>query len=106
MVKNIMDKPILGIPIKSKTLKIPFIKTPRTLAIGPKISPSYWLKTIPVNLFPPVFDFTDPFYYGTGSYPPFEKGLHLKILHKARNPPLKTPYFSTASKPYSEQVGK
>lgn len=60
MVKNIMDKPILGIPIKSKTLKIPFIKTPRTLAIGPKISPSYWLKTIPVNLFPPVFDFINP----------------------------------------------
>jgi hypothetical protein len=38
--------------------------------------------------------------YGTGSYPPFEKGLHLKILHTARRPPLTAPYFSMASRPY------
>lgn len=31
--------------------------------------------------------------YGTGSYPPFENGLHLKILHPANKEPLNAPYF-------------
>ncbi len=43
--------------------------------------------------------------YGTGSYPPFEKGLHLKILHIASSPPLSAPYFCMASSPYWEQLG-
>lgn len=42
---------------------------------------------------------------GTGSYPPLEKGLHLKILHAAMAPPFTGPYFSTASSPYWEQEG-
>lgn len=43
--------------------------------------------------------------YGTGSTPPLEKGLHLKILHMAKREPLKAPYFSIASSPYWEQDG-
>ena len=82
MVKNIMDKPILGIPIKSKTLKIPFIKTPRTLAIGPKISPSYWLKTIPVNLFPPVFILPIHLIMEQGHIPLLKKGYTSKFSIK------------------------
>ena len=31
--------------------------------------------------------------YGTGSYPPFENGLHRRILHTVRAVPLKKPYF-------------
>ena len=42
---------------------------------------------------------------GTGSYPPFENGLHLKILHIASSPPLSAPYFCMASSPYWEQLG-
>ena len=45
-------------------------------------------------------------HYGTGSYPPFEKGLHLIILHIVSNPPFKAPCFCIASSPYSEQDGK
>ena len=44
-------------------------------------------------------------FYGTGSYPPCEKGLQRRILHAARSPPLSAPYFSIASKPYWEHVG-
>ena len=43
--------------------------------------------------------------YGTGSYPPLEKGLHRSILQAAIAPPFTAPYFSTASSPYWEQVG-
>ena len=60
-----MDKPTLGSPIKSRRKKIPSMRYPRTLAMGPNIAPSYWVKIIPVNLFPPVFDSIN--YYGTGS---------------------------------------
>ena len=42
---------------------------------------------------------------GTGSYPPFAKGLQRKILHAVKSPPFNTPYFSIASIPYWEQVG-
>lgn len=45
------------------------------------------------------------FLYGTGSYPPLEKGLHRSILQAAIAPPFTAPYFSTASSPYWEQVG-
>ena len=31
--------------------------------------------------------------------------IDLSILQTAKRPPFKAPYFSTASKPYSEQVG-
>ena len=43
--------------------------------------------------------------YGTGSNPPLEKGLHLKILFIERIVPLKEPYFSIACIAYTEQVG-
>lgn len=43
--------------------------------------------------------------YGTGSYPPFAKGWHRKILLTAKKLPLKKPYFSIASIAYWEQVG-
>ena len=43
--------------------------------------------------------------YGTGSYPPFEKGLQRRIRHAANNPPFNTPCFSIASIAYCEQVG-
>jgi len=42
---------------------------------------------------------------GTGSYPPFAKGLHLNILLNAIHPPFNAPYCSTASRAYWEQVG-
>ena len=45
----IMDKPILGIPIKSNTLKIPSIRNPNNLETGPKIAPSSWVNKIPYN---------------------------------------------------------
>ena len=45
----IIDKPILGIPIKSKTLKIPSIRNPSNLEIGPKIAPSSCVNKIPDN---------------------------------------------------------
>lgn len=62
---------------------------PSSLAIGPKKAPSYAVKYSSVNV-------KNLLYYGTGSYPPFEKGLHLRILHRASAPPLSAPYFSTA----------
>ena len=43
--------------------------------------------------------------YGTGSNPPFEKGLHFKIRLHVSHSPLHTPYFSNASMAYCEQVG-
>ena len=44
-----MDKPILGIPIASKILKIPSIRNPNNLEIGPKIAPSFCVNKIPYN---------------------------------------------------------
>jgi hypothetical protein len=43
--------------------------------------------------------------YGTGSYPPSKKGLHLRTLFTERYIPLNTPYFSNASIEYCEHVG-
>ena len=43
--------------------------------------------------------------YGTGSYPPFENGLHRNILFIAKKPPFMAPYFSIASMAYCEHVG-
>ena len=71
---------------------------PSNLAIGPSMAPSYAVNN--------KSDTDKYLHYGTGSYPPFEKGLHLKILQKANAPPLSAPYFSTASSPYWEQVGQ
>ena len=45
------------------------------------------------------------FFGGTGSYPPLEKGLHLKILQTVIKPPLNAPCTEIASNPYEEQVG-
>ena len=45
----IIDKPILGIPIESNTLKIPSIRNPSNFEIGPKIAPSSWVNKIPDN---------------------------------------------------------
>jgi len=42
---------------------------------------------------------------GTGSYPPLEKGLHLKIRQIANALPLIAPCTSIASIAYEEQVG-
>jgi hypothetical protein len=44
-------------------------------------------------------------HYGTGSKPPFEKGLHRIILFAARKKPFKGPYFLIASNAYAEQLG-
>lgn len=46
--------------------------------------------------------------YGTGSYSTdfcLWKGWHRDSLRRASQPPLRAPYFSTASRAYSEQVG-
>ena len=101
MVNRIIAKPILGIPIRSITQKIPSIIRPSNLAIGPKINPESFVNKIPL-IYPPSTTIPN---YGTGSYPPFEKGLHLKILQIVSNPPLNAPYFCIASNPYCEQVG-
>lgn len=44
-------------------------------------------------------------YQGTGSYPPDENGLHLKILQIASKIPFKDPCLQIASNAYVEQVG-
>jgi hypothetical protein len=44
-------------------------------------------------------------FYGTGSYPLFPQGWQRAILFIANLPPLKIPYFITASIAYCEQVG-
>ena len=46
MVNKMMERPILGTPIKSVKLKMASIITPRTFAIGPK-NPPCWVKIIP-----------------------------------------------------------
>ena len=74
---------------------------PSNFAIGPRKAPSYAVKIISDNV-----KYLLLWNYGTGSYPPFEKGLHLKILHNASAPPFKAPYFSIASNPYCEHVGQ
>ena len=43
--------------------------------------------------------------FGTGSYPPLEKGLHRKNLAAASRLPFITPWISSASIAYCEQVG-
>lgn len=40
-VKIMIDKPVFGIPILSSNKKIPFIKNPNILAIGPNILPEF-----------------------------------------------------------------
>ena len=93
-----MEIPTFGIDIKSKRLNIPFIISHKISATQPIIGVELFVNKIPV-IFPPKI------FYGTGSYPPFEKGLHLKMRHTASMPPFNAPYFSTASSPYWEQVG-
>lgn len=41
-----------------------------------------------------------PLFSGTGSYPPFEKGLHLSILQRASIDPFNAPNLSIASIAY------
>ena len=71
---------------------IPLMIHPKNLAIGPRNLPES-----AVNSMADIY--TSIHHYGTGSYPPLEKGLHLKILQKANAPPLIAPYFCTASRP-------
>ena len=78
--------------ILSRNMYRQFIIYPINLAIGPIILPEYWVKIICVNV-------KNLLYYGTGSYPPFEKGLHLNILHPANIEPFTAPYFSIACNP-------
>jgi hypothetical protein len=47
IVNKIILKPMFGMPIKSKTLKMAFIITPRTLEIGPIMKPSALVNKIP-----------------------------------------------------------
>jgi len=44
-------------------------------------------------------------YYGIGSKPPLDPGLHLLILFMLSQNPFVTPYFSKHSIVYIEQVG-
>ena len=44
-------------------------------------------------------------YQGTGSYPPDENGLHLKILPIASKIPFKGPCLQVDYNAYVEQVG-
>ena len=92
-----IQTPMFCIPKFSKKTKRAFIIIPKNLAIGPIIKASLCAKYNDNSCNLP--------HYGTGSNPPLEKGLHLKILHSASNPPFKAPYFSTASNPYVEHVG-
>jgi hypothetical protein len=93
----IIHKPIFSIfrPLLNNTY-IPSITLPSNLAHQPIIGALFWVK-IKLNNFLLL--------YGTGSQPPFENGLHLNILFKAKNVPLKGPYFSIASNAYCEHVG-
>ncbi|HSI89332.1 MAG TPA: hypothetical protein VK918_09770 [Pyrinomonadaceae bacterium] len=43
--------------------------------------------------------------YLTGSWPPRQSGWHRKMRFVPIHTPFMTPYFSTASRAYSEQVG-
>jgi hypothetical protein len=43
---------------------------------------------------------------GAGSIPPFEKGLHRKILHAPKRIPAVTPQLLIHRFVYSEQVGE
>ena len=43
-----MARPIFGIPILSRKIKIQFIMYPRILAIGPSIAPLYFVSNIAV----------------------------------------------------------
>ena len=45
------------------------------------------------------------FLFGTGSLPPFEKGLHLNMRHSASALPQIGPHSLRASVAYTEQVG-
>lgn len=92
---------------------MPFISQPITSAthftIGielllnnaPKIRPPYItgdpnISLISVCSYPHHFSV----HQGTGSYPPLENGLHLKIRQPASKQPFTAPYFSIASSPY------
>jgi hypothetical protein len=68
-----------------------------------KIGVWFWVSIMPYMEPPVLFTGIDQ---GTGSYPPWENGLHLKILHEARAPPFTGPYFIIACAAYSEQLGK
>ena len=49
---------------------------------------------------------TISFLFGTGSYPPCEKGLHLSTRQAAYALPFRAPCSVIASTAYAEQVGK
>ena len=97
MVNKIIERPTLEIPTFSIKIYMPFIIQPSNFAIGPRMAPLYAVNNIS--------DTENTSNYGTGSYPPFEKGLHLNILHIASPNPFIGPYFNIACLEYSEQVG-
>ena len=80
-----MASPVFGLPSESSKLKIALIIQPKMDANWLRIGVAFFVSSKPVN--------EKILLYGTGSYPPLENGLHLKILHAARMPPLKAPYF-------------
>ena len=47
ITNKIIARPILGIPILSKTVKIAFIKYPSNVATGPRIAPELFVNKIP-----------------------------------------------------------
>ena len=97
MVNKIIESPTLEIPTFSIKIYMPFIIQPSNFAIGPRMAPLYAVNNIS--------DTENTSNYGTGSYPPFEKGLHLNILLNANHPPNTTPYISIASTAYWEHEG-
>lgn len=86
-----IDKPTFGIPMTFKRLKMPSITFPSTHTMYLKRKVEFWVNKIAL-IEPPIKSC-----YGTGSYPPCENGLHLKILHTASKVPFKAPYLSIAS---------
>ena len=65
---------------------------------------SYMNLRIVPNTFAIICNSTTPFYF-SGSYPPFENGLHLKIRQIVSPNALKKGFFLKASSAYCEQVG-
>ena len=112
MVNKIIDNPIIETllfctPSAYRPLNIRFISRPSTFATGPIMKVVLCDIMIPdkVYLLNTIRDRLHHKNYGTGSYPPLEKGLQRRILQIASILPLNAPYFSTASRPYSEHEG-